>query len=158
VDSEHAHSWDLVLWHAVCGAAMLAMLLVALPSWAVTAGPAVFGIGVAWAALHVVRRERSAVYARVGLCCAAMLVMLVPGWSTTRHATGSMSGMAMPGTMATGPSLLALASALVMVGVAFVGLRRLLLPDLRPRSRAAALGESAVAVAMAAMLAGAFSS
>ena len=150
VDSAHGHSWDLLAWHGLCGAAMLAMVLVTLPSWTVLVGPAVFGLGVAWAALHVVRRDRSAAYVRVGLCCAAMLVMLVPGWSTGRHA--SMPGMTM--TTSTGPTPLAFAVALVMVGVAFVGLRRVLVPELGARSRTGSLAEAVVAVAMATMLAG----
>jgi hypothetical protein len=150
VDSTHGHSWDLLAWHGLCGAAMLAMLLVALPSWTVLVGPLVFGAGVVWAAGHVVRRERTAAYVRVGLCCAAMLVMVVPAWSTSGDHGTTMPGMARTGS----PSALALASAAVMVVVALIGLSRLFGPGPGRGARVGLAVEPAVAVAMAAMLAG----
>jgi uncharacterized protein DUF5134 len=154
------HPRDLLAWHGASAACMVAMVAVALPGWLSAAALVLFAAGLAWCVVQAVRLPARAAYLRLGVCCVAMLVMLVPGhavhaahpqgmaMATGSSMTGAAETAALPGLLVT--VLVAALVAVAAVGV--VGLAR------SPRSRASRLAvgcESLLAAAMAAMLVGA---
>ena len=93
MDAVAAHPRGLTAWHGLCVVGMLVMLVVAVPPWVGLGGVALFTVGAASATAGVVRGWEREAYARLGLCCLAMMVMLVPrgpapGSTGTPMATG----------------------------------------------------------------------
>jgi hypothetical protein len=154
------HPRDLLAWHGASAACMVAMVAVALPGWLSAAALVLFAVGLAWCVVQAVRLPARAAYLRLGVCCVAMLVMLVPGQAL--HA-GHTEAMAMaPGTSMTGaagtvalPGLLVPVLVAALVGVAAVGIVGLARSSRSRSSRLAVGCESLLAAAMAAMLLGA---
>jgi hypothetical protein len=148
------HPRDLLVGHGVSALCMAAMVAVVLPGWLTSAALGLFAVGLGWCGVQAVRRPARAAYLRLGLCCAAMLTMLVPQESSGHAGHAGQMSMA-PGTTMTGDrSLLTdlLAAALVVVAVA--GVVRLVQARDRRGSRLVAGCEPALAAAMAAMLLG----
>jgi hypothetical protein len=144
------HRGDVDAWHGVMAASMAAMLVVSLPDGLSRAGLAVFTVGAAWCAVQVARGAGRGSYLRLGLCCAAMLVMLAPRASGTpghsTHETRAMPGMHEPVVLVAG-----LVVALVVV--AALGASRLVVPGGRVGHRLGAACEILTAGAMVYMLA-----
>jgi hypothetical protein len=126
--SDHGPSIDA--WHAVMGAAMMAMLLSPVGSASATVQAGVFGVGALWCACHLLARNRSSAHARLGVGCLVMAAMLMPavaaqpanastlvehhhmsGMDMTGMDMSGMSGMAMP------PGWLAVAMLVTLAGV-----------------------------------------
>jgi hypothetical protein len=171
------HGRDLLTWHGVSAAAMLAMVAVTLPVWLAGAAAAVFATGLVWCAVQAVRLRPRAPYLRLGVCSLAMLAMLVPlaapGLLTAGPAGHTMAGHTMAGhtmaghTMAAtptaagaltsaGPGLLALLLAGMLACLAVWGVARgVRRPTAGRSSRTADLAEALLAATMAAMLLGA---
>jgi hypothetical protein len=171
------HGRDLLTWHGLSAAAMVAMVAVTLPVWLAGAAAAVFAAGLVWCAVQAVRLSPRAPYLRLGVCSLAMLAMLVPlaapGLSSAEPAGASMAGHVMAGGTMAGhsmaprptaegpltsadPGLLALLLAGMLACLAVWGVARgVRAPAASRSSRAAGLAEALLAAAMAAMLLGA---
>jgi hypothetical protein len=140
VPARTGHPRDLLVWHGLSAGCMAAMLAAAQPRWFSEAGVAVYAVGITWCLVQAARLSRRAAYARLAVCCLAMLVMLIP--ARTSHP--------MPGP----PGLLTGTLLAALVWVALTGAVRAV-PSAGPGGhRAAGLVEGLLAGAMAAMLAG----
>ncbi|MEP7089950.1 MAG: hypothetical protein ABI776_07540 [Nocardioidaceae bacterium] len=141
------HPRDLLAWHALCFAAMAGMLVLTLPDWLAVAGLALFAVGVLWCVARAVRPGPRASYVALGVCCAAMIVMLVPG-GMAHDGMGARPAMSVHRGVLTGVLVAAL------VCVALVAAVRLARDPGSSRPRAATAAELILADLMAAMLAG----
>ena len=170
------YSWDVVGWHALMAAWMVAMVAVSLPGGFVRAGLGVFAIGAAWGVLRLKRPVSRGVHLRLSVCCGAMVVMLAVGAvagaqvapaavTATMNPSAAMGAMsAMPGSGLAGAprvfAMLALAVLLVMLVCHLAGLLLQFLRNRRTRPgelgrvgrSGAAFLELGTATAMAAML------
>jgi hypothetical protein len=179
--SPGVHRWDLLLWHGLSAACMALMLVAALPAWLAGGAVAVFAVGVAWctgrAVLGVPASGRAA-YLRLGVCCLAMVAMLLPvggqvaagaaaspsaastaGHTMAGHAIAghAMAGHAMAGGSVTtpGPGVVAVLLATVLVCLALSGAVRGVRAWSSGGRHSATLVEALLATGMAAMLVGA---
>lgn len=156
-----AHPRDLLAGHVLCFAAMAVMVVATIPGWLATASVAAFGVGVAWCGWQAARAATRGAYLRLGVCCAAMVVMLVPHvpaagllWPGAPEASGDHAGHSLAGHVA-GTS--ALSGAAVPVLVTSAALAALALVVLASTRQAVARGVSRpgrLAAALEAVLAG----
>jgi hypothetical protein len=152
------HAREPLVWHALSAATMAAMVLVTLPVWAAAVAVAVFATGLVRCALQAVGRRPRAPYVRLGVCCLAMLAMLLPLGGPSVPAAGSMAGSGSMGSGSMGsadPGLPTLLLAGLLVCLAVSGVARGVLASAAPRSRAVGLAEALLAAATATMLVGA---
>ena len=165
--SHGAHPRDLLAGHVLCFTAMAVMLVATIPGWLATVSVAAFGVGVAWCGVQAARTATRGAYLRLGVCCAAMVVMLVPhlpaaalrmpgapeasghlvGHSPAGHAasTSALSGAAVP-VLVTAAALAALAL------VVLASTRQAVARDVSRHGRLAAALEAVLAGGMGAML------
>ena len=158
---------DVVVWHGLMAAWMAVMLATSLAGRhqaaalgrydAVALG--VFMAGTAWAVSRLAAGHGRPAYLRLGVCCAAMVAMLVPAATAAAEprptsVMSGMPGMAAPATTAATPlgppvlvSLLLVLALLVVVGSQVAALRAQ--PAAHPLARGLEVG---TAGAMAVML------
>jgi Domain of unknown function (DUF5134) len=155
------HPRDVGAWHGLMGACMAVMLAASLPGRSSGAALAVFAVGVLWCVVQIARRTSGGAYLRLGVCCVAMLAMLVPAvvagatGETMAGATGmTIAGMAgMPAMPATSlPPLLGVVLIVALAGVVVSGTTRIAGRERMVAYRVDAGCEIVTATAMAYML------
>ncbi len=155
---------DVEVLHGLMGLTMTAMVLEPISRDLSRGAFVLFGLGVVWCLVRVARTGTKAMYVRLAICCTAMVSMLVPASTSRPAAAGSMRGMAgmpgMSGTRSGGlPPTVVVVLLLALMGVVLaVGSRlggpRSVPPTPTAMHRVQAIGEMAMAGAMAYMLGG----
>ena len=150
MDARVAHPRDVPAWHGASAVCMVLMLVAAVPGWFAGAGVALFGAGLAWCGVQLARRTSPAAYLRLGVCCLAMVLMLLPH-AASAHAGHAGHAMAMPSA---GPSAGAVLIAVALLAVVVLGAREAALASGRGTSRLGPACEGVLAGSMAVMLVG----
>ena len=156
MDAPVAQRHDVLVWHGASAVCMVLMLVAAVPGWFAGAGIALFAAGLAWCGVQLARRSSPAAYLRLGVCCLAMVLMLLPrdAEAHTAHAGhAGHAGHAMV-TPSVGPSAGEVLVALALVAVVVLGAREVWVASGRGTSRLGPACESVLAASMAAMLVG----
>ena len=151
-----AQRHDVLVWHGASAVCMVLMLVAAVPGWFAGAGIALFAAGLAWCGVQLARRSSPAAYLRLGVCCLAMVLMLLPRDAEAHTAHMAHAGhaghvMAVPSV---GPSTGEVLVALALVAVVVLGAREVWVASGRGTSRLGPACESVLAASMAAMLVG----
>ena len=162
MDAPVAQRRDVLVWHGASAVCMVLMLVAAVPGWFAGAGIALFAAGLAWCGVQLARRSSPAAYLRLGVCCLAMVLMLLPRDAEAHAALAGHAGhaghmghmghaMVMPSV---GPSTGEVLVALALVAVVVLGAREVWVASGRGTSRLGPACESVLAASMAAMLVG----
>ena len=156
MDAPVAQRHDVLVWHGASAVCMVLMLVAAVPGWFAGAGIALFAAGLAWCGVQLARRSSPAAYLRLGVCCLAMVLMLLPRDAEAHTAHMAHAGhaghvMAVPSV---GPSTGEVLVALALVAVVVLGAREVWVASGRGTSRLGPACESVLAASMAAMLVG----
>jgi hypothetical protein len=97
------HGRRLEVWHVLMVGTMAVMLLASTPRDLWGLGVAVFGVGLVWSLVQVVRRHLPAAHLRVAVACTAMVAMLLPvAPAVAAPAGGAQMDMRMPASGASG--------------------------------------------------------
>ena len=156
MDAPVAQRRDVLVWHGASAVCMVLMLVAAVPGWFAGTGIALFAAGLAWCGVQLARRSSPAAYLRLGVCCLAMVLMLLPRDAEAHtahmaHAGHAGHAMVMPSV---GPSTGEVLVALALVAVVVLGAREVWVASGRGTSRLGPACESVLAASMAAMLVG----
>jgi hypothetical protein len=156
MDAPVAQRRDVLVWHGASAVCMVLMLVAAVPGWFAGAGIALFAAGLAWCGVQLARRSSPAAYLRLGVCCLAMVLMLLPRDAEAHtahmaHAGHAGHAMVVPSV---GPSTGEVLVALALVAVVVLGAREVWVASGRGTSRLGPACESVLAASMAAMLVG----